>query len=410
MEYFVVFDDEDARGEANIVLSMDSEHYQPFLPIAAKEASKTIIAELTDEECQAAEKQGAKIYKDIQFEHCEAFTPTHRGNWRYWEVNATASMGVAAPWQSKSLTDVLDHIKAPQAWATSRGSEVTIGIVDTGVCGVMREFPAEKRSPYSKSFKYSDAWVDNEGHGSMCASIAAGTTSSGGRYNGVAPDAKIMSLRSDLKATDLYRLYDWVLTLKRANTFSGPVVLSNSYGLGRCCPPAQLPENHPYTNIVRDLTADGIVVVFAAGNNHHKCGHDPSQCSPNTIWAVNSLDEIISVGTVNWDNRMDLGQHANSSRGPGEWAVNHRKPDCVAPTYGEVMWGCNYRTMEWWGTSGACPQVAGLAALLLSADPTLQPREVADLVRNSCDALSHEQSCVGAGIINCENALSLLNR
>ena len=34
-------------------------------------------------------------------------------------------------------------------------------------------------------------------------------------------------------------------------------------------------------------------------------------------------------------------------------------------------WGCSTREMEWWGTSGACAQVAGLAALLLSVDPSL---------------------------------------
>jgi hypothetical protein len=45
----------------------------------------------------------------------------------------------------------------------------------------------------------------------------------------------------------------------------------------------------------------GIVVVFAAGNNHADvlCNHPVAACGPNTIWAVNSVDEVIAVGAVN---------------------------------------------------------------------------------------------------------------
>ena len=32
--------------------------------------------------------------------------------------------------------------------------------------------------------------------------------------------------------------------------------------------------------------------------------------------------------------------------------VAHKKPDVVAPTYGEVVWGNGYRVMEWWGQAG----------------------------------------------------------
>lgn len=201
-----------------------------------------------------------------------------------------------------------------------------------------------------------------------------------------------------------------MLTHKRSGALAGPIVMSNSYGMYTCQAPAGLPEDHPYRGIILEAIRAGIVVVFAAGNNHADvlCGKPGGQCSPNTIWGVNSLDQILSVGTVDWDNKMDAGAHANSSRGPGQWADRHPKPDCVAPTYGEVVWGSDYRVMEWWGTSGACPQVAGLAALLLGADPDLSPAEVADLVRRSCQAIDLPATCAGAGLINCEAAVAAL--
>jgi serine protease AprX len=224
----------------------------------------------------------------------------------------------------------------------------------------------------------------------------------------VAPDATLLSARTNLLATDIYKLYDWILARKASGEISGPIVMSNSYGLYTCSVPAGLSQDHPYRQILLDAVAAGVVVVYAAGNNHHDvlCNHDPKKCSPNSIWAVNSLDEVLSVGTVNWDNRMDAGQHANSSRGPGQWAQAHKKPDCVAPTYGEVIWGSGYQVMEWWGTSGACPQVAGLAALLLSIDPRLKPAQVGDLIRQTCQDIQLPRTCAGAGLIDCEAAVA----
>jgi subtilisin family serine protease len=320
------------------------------------------------------------------------------------------SPAAAAPWQTKTLTDVLDHINAPKAWAKKgRGQGVTVGIVDTGVSSALNEFPAQKRSPYSKSFAYAAGpWADLVGHGSMCACIATATAAEGGRYNGVAPDATLLSARSNLLATDVYKLYDWVLARKRSGQIPGRIVMSNSYALYTCSAPSGLPQDHPYRGILLDAIGEGFVVVYAAGNNHADvlCNHDPTKCSPNTIWAVNSMDEVLSVGTVNWDNRMNAGQHANSSRGPGQWASAHKKPDCVAPTYGEVVWGSGYRVMEWWGTSGACPQVAGLAALLLSADPSLTPAQIGDLIRSTCRDIDLPKTCAGAGLIDCAAAVA----
>ena len=64
--------------------------------------------------------------------------------------------------------------------------------------------------------------------------------------------------------------------------------------------------------------------------------------------------------------------------------------------------------MEWWGTSGACPQVADLAALLLEKDHTLTPNQVYDKIRRSCRDIGLASDCQGFGIIGCKAALTLI--
>lgn len=312
-----------------------------------------------------------------------------------------------------SLTDVLAHTRASEAWSVTRGAGVHIAMVDTGICGTMPEFAGSKKSPFKWAGPaQGDPWTDQQGHGSMTGAIAAGTTSSGGRYNGVAPDSTIIACETSFDDTELYQIYDYLIQLVN-NQQIGRLVISNSYGSYVCAPPP-VTRDDPFPSIVALAVSKGIVVVFAAGNNHVvECGNDPTQCTPNTIWGANSMDEILSVGTVNRDNRMDQPPaqpgdytHRDSSRGPGQLAQNSTKPDCVAPTYGEVMWGCGYSPMEWWGTSGAAPQVAGLAALMLAKNPALTPAKVQAIIKQSCVDIGLSPTCAGAGLIDCVAAVN----
>ena len=102
-----------------------------------------------------------------------------------------------------------------------------------------------------------------------------------------------------------------------------------------------------------------------------------------------------------------------SSRGPGQHfgdANTNRKPDLTAPTphNGKILYGSGERVLQnGWGTSGACPQVAGLAALLLSANPGLTRAQLFDKIRNSTTSLGFGPECQGTGLVNCEAALAV---
>lgn len=360
----------------------------------------------TDEDIRRLrEDKSVEVFEDFQFEPLV----------EWWRRPKTGFGAMAAPvWSSKNQRHVMEHINAPSAWTVSKGKGVTIAIVDSGVDGSIDGFPNKSADSFCP-LPDTNPWIDHLGHGTMCASIAcAGKTA---KYPGVAPEATLLSGRSNFAASEIYHIYRHLLVRKREGGFPGGLVVSNSFGHYACQAPtfadgSPLPEAHPYVDLVRECVKEGIVFVFAAGNAHADlwCKHTANADSPNTIWATNSIDEVISVGTVDWDetNQRD-GAHANSSRGPGDWSKNKNKPDVVAPTYGEVAWGGGHEAMEWWGTSGACPQVAGLAALMLAKKPGISPAQIVQALRASARSLAGKPAhCVGAGIIDCEKALNLL--
>lgn len=307
-------------------------------------------------------------------------------------------------WENASLNDVLKQISAPQAWEYSRGEGVTVAIIDSGVDATMQEFPQYKRGR-GICLCYKDGpWRDARGHGTMTASIAAGTAALTDRYSGVAPHAKVFSCRTDFTLNDVFKLCDTLRKKLISSELDQPLVINCSYGWESCTAP-QFTVAHPLVKLIKDLVSRGVVVVCAAGNNHDPavCENcDPDADSPNTIWGINSLDEVICVGAVDWNEQNTKGIHSKSSRGPGQFTQSRSKPDCVAPCYGWVAWGNEYLGMKWWGTSGAAPLVTGLASLVLGRTKgALQPAEVKEVILQSCRKIGSAPTRLGCGIIDC---------
>lgn len=146
-----------------------------------------------------------------------------------------------------------------------------------------------------------------------------------------------------------------------------------------------------------DIAVDkGIVVVVSAGNDGLNTTH-------NTLSAPADGFKVITVGSVNYNKFRS----AFSSVGP---TVDGRiKPDVMA------MGQFNYcaktgngnlgYTSSNTGTSLACPMVAGVCALLLSANSGLTPLQISDILRNTADSSSKPGNLRGWGVVNAELAL-----
>jgi subtilisin family serine protease len=133
-------------------------------------------------------------------------------------------------------------------------------------------------------------------------------------------------------------------------------VLNNSWG----CPQFEGCDPLVFLPSVGALEAAGIFVVSGAGNDGPACS------TINSPLAV--YDEVFAVGAID-----QFGELANfSSLGPVLVDGSQRtKPDLVAPGVEVLSTLPNSSYGAFSGTSMASPHVAGVVALLWSANPNL---------------------------------------
>lgn len=351
--------------------------------------------EIAPELRRFAEEYNAEIVEDYQF---DLDLP-----------NKSFSFEAVDEPSSASLPEVNDMINTPSAWKHTTGGSVTVAVVDTGIDGTHPEFPAWKRAGNWEA-PGQKPWTDWQGHGTMCAAICAASDSEiGSRYRGVAPDAKLVACQTRFFDSELGAIYDYLTSL--AATIDGPLVATNSFGLKTGSPPPD-PGQLDFIDAMEDALDAGIFVFFSAGNNHQSAGGLTSACDPNSIWLYKSRADVFPVATCDLDRAMWF----YSSRGPGQYfgdANTSEKPDVTAPTprNGKILYGSDERVLpNGWGTSGACPQVAGLAALLLDLHGSLTRDELFDAIRSPAADLGFGHTCQGHGMIDCGASVDYIRR
>jgi subtilisin family serine protease len=289
---------------------------------------------------------------------------------------------------------------------------------------ICHEYNSSYDYPIPNSFfsdRVTDGWdfvnndadpMDDHGHGTHCAGIAAGN----GVLKGVAPDAKIYAYK--VLSSGGWGYYSWIIGgIERAvdpnkdSDFSDHVdVISMSLG-------GQGDPDDPMSQAVDNAVTAGVTAVIAAGN---------SGSAEETIASPGTARKAITIGATDKNDAIAVF----SSRGPVIWTYKDEnekiiekmmiKPDIVAP--GVNICASQY-SFAWndrkcfddkhvaiSGTSMATPHVAGAVALIKQAHPDWTPDEIKIALRNTAVDLGEPVTTQGYGRINVSAAVSLLHK
>jgi thermitase len=296
----------------------------------------------------------------------------------------------------------LTHVGATCAWERTIGSaEVTVAVVDSGVDMQHPDLVERLRDDGRDFVDGDDDPSDENGHGTNVAGIIAATIDNGEGGVGMAPGVKILPVRvMNARGAGSDR------SIARGIRFAadkGAQVINLSLGATLTIDADTVSEQ--VTSAIRYAQDKGALVIVAAGNDFLPL--------ENAIVGENP-DVLVVAATDQNDVKADF-----SNSGP--W-IGITAPGVhilsTMPTYDvyltsdvprEERFQNNYDYMT--GTSQATPLVSGLAALLFSAHPDWDARQVEQAIKDHAADISRQnvslarQGFLGSGRIDACQAL-----
>ena len=271
------------------------------------------------------------------------------------------------------------------------GKGIGVAVLDTGI------FPHRDFEDRIKAFhdvvKRKPQPYDDNGHGTHISGIIGGSgLSSDGKYQGVAPDCNLISVKVlDHKgngyASDVLAGLKWI---ERNKELYGIRIINISVG---SFTKKGMSEDSALVRGVDAAWDAGFVVVVAAGNN------GPGRY---TITTPGISRKVITVGCSDDYKEVDVaGSRMIDYSGRGPTSACICKPDLVAP--GSSIVSCAARPGGYTvksGTSMSTPLVSGAIALLLQKYPSMTNKDVKLWLREMVVDLGLPRNQQGWGMLD----------
>lgn len=315
------------------------------------------------------------------------------------------------------------HIFAESAWDITRGDRsIVVAVADDAMDLNHPDFQGKGKIVAPIDLKGQDKvplpGADTDNHGTACAGVAVAEENGEGIV-GVAPGCSLMPIRTSGFLDDgaIEQVFNWAID-------NGAAVISCSWGPSAVYFPLSLRQRAVLTKAARQgRSGKGCVIVFAAGNANrpisgavNEQGWINNVLSGPTNW-LNGFGvhpDVITVAACtslgkkaaysNWGANIAVAAPSNNAP-PGLWlqqtgytytapAIRSFLPGQAIVT-DDRLGGAGYApgpyTSTFGGTSSACPVVAGVAALMLSANPDLTAQDVRQILQATADKLVDPQ-------------------
>lgn len=318
---------------------------------------------------------------------------------KQWHLNHAGGNGLASN----------SHIFAEKAWDITRGvRSIVVAVMDDSVDLNHPDFQGVGKIVAPRDFNENDflplPGTPNDNHGTACAGVAVAEENGNGCV-GVAPGCALMPIRTTgyLGDEDMEQLFNWAID-------KGAAVISCSWGAAANYFPLSLRVSAALTRAAtKGRNGKGCVIVFAAGNSNrpingtvNERGWPNNELSGSTQW-LNGFaihPDVIAVAASTSLNKK--AAYSNWGTEISVCAPSNNAPSMVPPdaddTYaglgivtadrsGNEGYDPSNFTSDFGGTSSACPVVAGVAALILSANPDLTATDVRQILQQTADKI-----------------------